>query len=590
MDLVGRPLVPPRKTFGLWMSEYGYRSWDHVRTVVDSLRGNRFPIDGVMLDLYWFGGVKTDSDDTAMGRLNWDLKHFPDPEMTIGSLLRDQAVGIIPIEESYIGKNLVEHEELAQHNLLVKDASGRPAYITNSTWWGRGGMMDWTNPATGDFWHRLKRLPLIQAGIVGHWLDLGEPEIFVPDAVYFQGNRQPDVHNLYNFRWAEGVFQGYGTYTPDLRPFILSRSGAAGIQRFGVAMWSGDIGADLSSLASHQNAQMHMSLSGIDFYGSDIGGFHRAALKGDLKESYTQWMAYGMMFDIPGRPHTENICQCKQTAPDKVGDLSGNRENIRNRYRLIPYLYSLAHLAHERAEPVFPPLVYYYQDDTKVRTMARQKLIGKNLLAGAVASYGQSKTDLYLPKGQWFDFYSLQSYQSAGEELKGLELYSSGTFRLPLFAKAGAIIPMMFVDDNTMDSFGRRLDNSERSELLLRIFPGEASEFTLFEDDGVSQGYLKAELRRTLLTQSSSGSVVRVTIHGAIGDYRGAVPERDNQLEVALDKKVSEVRLNGKILPAISDEIQWKQLASGWRKMGTLLQVKTGVMAVSELKQVEIVY
>ena len=86
-------------------------------------------------------------------------------------------------------------------------------------------------------------------------------------------------------------------------------------------MWSGDIGSDLKNLAASHNAQMHMSLSGIDYYGSDIGGFIREALTGDLNEMYTQWFASGMLFDVPARPHTNNLCHCRHTSPDRIGDL-----------------------------------------------------------------------------------------------------------------------------------------------------------------------------------------------------------------------------------------------------------------------------
>ncbi|MDF5726925.1 MAG: glycoside hydrolase family 31 protein [Rhizonema sp. PD38] len=156
------------------------------------------------------------------------------------------------------------------------------------------------------------------------------------------------------------------------RPFILTRSGAAGIQRYGAALWSGDIGSNLQSLASHFNAQMHMSFSGIDYYGADIGGFERAALPGNdwqgsnrryEDETYTQWFANGAWFDIPVRPHTHNqfiIAKPPyQTSPDRIGNIQSNLVNIRQRYELIPYYYSLAYRAHLFGEPVIAPLPFY---------------------------------------------------------------------------------------------------------------------------------------------------------------------------------------------------------------------------------------
>jgi len=564
MGLVGHPTIPPKKAFGLWLSEYGYRDWAHLESRLATMRQHHFPIDGFMLDLYWFGGIKTGSDDTAMGRLDWDLKHFPNPKEKMASLA-DQGIGIVPIEESYIGKNLPEHRELEKRGLLVKEGAGKTAaYIHASDWWGRGGMMDWTNPVTNDFWHHWKRLPLIEAGIVGHWIDLGEPEIYPHDGTY-HGGRQADVHNIYNLKWSEGIYKGYQKYSPEKRPFVLSRSGAAGIQRYGTVIWSGDIGSDLSSLASHQNAQMHMSLSGIDYYGADIGGFHRKALQGDLDEMYTQWFAYGSLFDVPGRPHTENLCQCKETAPDRIGDLKSNLDNVRLRYRLVPYVYSLAHLAHLSAEPVFAPLVYYFQSDMNVRTLAREKMIGPSLLAAVVAKAGQNTTDVYLPEGKWFDFHSGQVLTSRGQKFPKVPLYVEGKYRLPLYARAGAIIPMMHVDDKTMDTSGKRTDGSVRNEINLRVYPSATeSSFTLYEDDGASTGYLKNEVRRTRITQRASREQTEITIDPSSGNYKNAPDSRGVVLDLIREGSTEEVRLNGQALDEKSSWEEWESSKTGW--------------------------
>ena len=229
-----------------------------------------------------------------------------------------------------------------------------------SYWWGEGGMLDWTKDEGADFWFDYRRLPLIQDGIMGHWTDLGEPEDFDADARYhgltgLAGNAHADVCNYYNFKWLESIYRGYERHGIERRPFMLSRSGTAGIQRFGAAMWSGDIAARLSSLRTHFNAQMHMSFSGIDYFGADIGGFWRKSLDGDVNDLYTRWFANGMAFDVPGRPHTFNLEQNHQDSPEKIGDVHSNLANVRLRYRLSPYVYSVAHQAHLQGDPVFPP-------------------------------------------------------------------------------------------------------------------------------------------------------------------------------------------------------------------------------------------
>ncbi len=590
MNLVGHPLVPPKKMFGLWVSQYGYRNWDDMESKLSTLRLNLFPIDGFFLDLFWFGGIQTDSDNSSMGKLTWDTTNFPSPETKIPSLRDQQGIGIITIEESYISQNLPEHQELGANGYLVKDSTGNPAYLTQNSWWGRGGMIDWTNTGVWDFWHQMKRVPLINQGIMGHWLDLGEPEIWSSDAHYAVGPLDPDVHNIYNLRWIQSIYQGYQHFSPDKRPFMMSRSGAAGIQRYGAAMWSGDIGSNLPNLAAHQHSQMNMSLSGIDYYGADIGGFHREALgNGDLNEMYTQWFAYGMLFDVPGRPHTENLCQCRETAPDRVGDLDSNLDNLRLRYQLIPYTYSLAHRANLYGEPVFPPLVYYFQDDANTREIAHEKMIGPSLLAGVVAEAGAKTTDVYLPQGNWIDFRTDQWTSSQGQTLTAVPLFANNKYILPLYARAGSILPLMYVDDKTENALGLRSDGTTHDELWARVYPDAApSSFTLFEDDGSTSEYLTQQVRTTEIRQSSSKGGTVVSIAPAQGTYSGAPDSRDNVIElIAQNTGITEVDVNGDELAQATSMEEWQQSDSGWfAQSATHILVRTGELPVSELKTI----
>ncbi len=532
MELVGHPLVPPKKMFGLWVSEYGYDGWDELDGKLASLIDNDFPLDGFVLDLQWFGGIQAGSDDTQMGSLTWDESQFPNPAQKIADLDDGQGVGIMLIEEAYVGRALPEHADLAGRGCLaVNCGDGQPAYITANPWWGQGGMIDYSNAGCGDYWHDEKREPLIAAGVIGHWTDLGEPEMYRGDSCYAGGDHA-DIHNLFNFDWLDGIRRGYARNGREQRPFMMSRSGAAGIQRLGAAMWSGDISSRLGSLAAHAANQMHMSFSGMDFYGSDIGGFHRN-LDGDLDDMYTRWYAYGMLFDIPGRPHTENLCNCKETAPDRIGDLGSNRRNTRLRYELVPYLYSLAHRAHRFAEPVLPPPILYYQTDERLRHEGDHKLIGRDLLAAISTAYGEATRDVYLPAGSWYDWHSGRRLVSASGQIVSAPLFRDGLFTLPLYARAGAIIPVGQVDAETGNALGQRRDGHRRDELSVRVFAGpDASAFTLFEDDGVSLAYLDGAVRETRIAQQQNGEAVTITIDPAIGTYDGAPDARPLLIEL----------------------------------------------------------
>ena len=597
MDLVGRPPVPPKKMFGLWVSEFGYDDWSELEDKLRTLRANHFPVDGFLLDLQWFGGVFR--VPSFIGALTFDESKFPDPPGEIARLRDEQGVGLMLIEEPFIDRSRPDFADLAQRGDLPLACDGcGPVELRG--FWGQGSMLDFTGEAAGDHWHDVKRKPLIDAGILGHWTDLGEPEEYSPDARYFgfpelglHGER--DVHNLYNLDWVASIARGYARNQTPARPFLLSRSGTSGMQRFGAAMWSGDIASKITSLATQQNVQMHMSLSGVDYLGSDTGGFERARLDGDEKELYTQWFADGALGDLPLRVHTENLCNCRETAPDRVGDVASNLANLRLRYRLIPYLYSLAHRAYLYGEPVVPPLVVHYPADANARTMSDEKLLGRDLLFAAVSAYGQSARDVYLPAGTWIDFHTQLWIDSAGASLRGVVLQPDGLFRLPLYARAGAIIPEMTVDELTMNALGKRLDGSTRDELVVRVYADERpSSFTLYEDDGVTIAYQRGEVRTTLITQQRSGDSIRIGIEAAAGGYAGAPDARDNVVElvargVAGDEVVA-VRVDGTSVARATTRSDFDAATSGaWFAAGDgLVLVRSGRAAVSERKEVEV--
>ena len=586
MELTGRPPVPPRKALGLWLSEYGYRSWDHVHQKLATLRQRGFPLDGVVLDLFWFGGITGGSPHSRMGALTWDTKRFADPARQIAALRR-QGVGVVLIEESYVSKGLPEFNVLRDAGYLVRRPGGRvPLFLDQ--WWGAGGMLDWTSRAASDFWHDYRRQALVRQGVMGHWTDLGEPENFDASGRYhglppaFDGAHAA-VANLYNLAWAASIQRGYRRHRVRQRPWILTRSGASGIQRTGAALWSGDIGSNLRSLRSHFNAQLHLSLSGVDYYGSDLGGFHRSALKGDLGQVYTQWFACGMAVDVPARPHTQNLKQQHETAPDRVGHRASNLANTRLRYRLAPYIYSLAHQAHRTGEAVFPPLVYHFQQDLIARKLGSQKMIGHQLMVALVARLGVTSADVYLPAGRWVDYHSGAQLVSEGKWLRQVPLRHQGWFRLPLYARAGALIPEAAQGPKSRDMLGRAADGSVRADpLAVRVFPAAAAtSFTLHEDDGQTVAYLSGEVRTTRLSQQRQGAQATVTVAPARGSYQGAVDRRVNVVTLVAPGDVQRVSLNGKQLPRLAGP---KGDEAGWFVRGKTVLARSAPLPVAQAK------
>ena len=629
MDLTGHPPVPPKKMFGLWVSEFGFQQWAEIDGKLGTLRENQFPIDGFVLDVQWFGGVPaTGTNPSRMGSLTFDPAHFPDPAGKLADYQNNQGVGIMAIEESYVDQGLPEYTDLKNRQFLLKVCQNGPGNTCDASqacptcppvslgpvWLGTAGMLDWTNDAAADYWHDLKRQPLISLGLAGHWIDLGEPEMYNQSdwatGILPGKHAHADYHNLYNLKWAQSIARGYARNGVQRRPFLMARSGAAGIQRFGASMWSGDIGSQMGNLAAHMNAQMHMSMSGIDYFGSDLGGFHREALNSDLNDLFTRWFANGMMFDVPGRPHTDtHACPypvpnpppggCNETAPDRIGDVASNLANVRQRYELSPYTYSLAYRAYLFGEPVVPPLVYYYQNDLNVRQMGDEKMLGRDMLAATVTApgppnaNGETQRDVYLPAGDWINYATNQWLHSAGQTFSGQPEYVNGLFRLPVYARAGALIPKMYVDGKTMNALGQRADGSTRNDLIARVYASTLpTTFTLYEDDGQTIAYQGGAFAATplsqQLTKTAGAASETVTIGATSGTYSGAPASRNNSLElVAENAQATGVTLNGTALPPVAGQAAFDAAASGWFNAGnSLILAKTGAQSVSAAKTV----
>lgn len=547
MAMAGHMVLPPKKLFGYWMSEYGYEKWSQVDEKLEGMRADHFPIDGFFLDLQWFGNVKQASDYTAMGKLTFDESNFPDPAGHIAAY-RKQGIGIIPIEESYVGKALNEYKVLGDKGYLAHDcgAPNKPSYLTGentgntSEWWGRGGMMDWSNPEGAAFWHDSKRQKLINLGIMGHWLDLGEPEMFDRTSCYhgaFENRVQhQDVHNLFSLLWAKSVAEGYARNKVVQRPFSMLRSGNIGMQHYSAGMWSGDIGGNTESLTAHHTSHSHLSWSGIDLYSSDIGGFHRNRANGqplsdlETQETFTQWFANATWFDIPVRSHVMNLDKDRETAPNRIGHIESNRANLRQRYALTPYYYSLAWRAYTDGTPIFTPMAMAYPADLRFRKKGDQMLLG-DILIGAAAERGVYFRDINLPAGSWYDlrdgtYRDVTSAQSS--VVRGVPTYRNGLFQLPVYVREGALIPQNIVDEKTLGS-DNRVSTRGEDAMKLSVFVANDSqnhEFVMYEDDGQTTAYQSGAVRYTKLSQKTVQHKTAITIDGAVGNFTGQSTRR----------------------------------------------------------------
>jgi alpha-glucosidase len=238
-------------------------------------------------------------------------------------------------------------------------------------------------------------------------------------------------------------------------------------------------------------------------------------------ELYTQWFAYSAMFELPVRPHTENLCNCKETAPDRIGDVASNLANIKLRYALEPYYYSLAHRAWLEGEPVFPSLDYYYPDP-QAKGRGDVKMIGSELVSVAVAAPGAKEASLYLPAGDWYDFRTREVHTSDGENLT-FPIYTDGLFALPLLARDGAIVPT--------------------TEGVIHVFGSAPNSFDWYDDDGVSTAYQRGSYDHAAIALDGD----RLTLTRERGDLVPAL------LVWTRKAPVAEVRIDGRPTPFTQD-------------------------------------
>jgi alpha-glucosidase len=244
-----------------------------------------------------------------------------------------------------------------------------------------------------------------------------------------------------------------------------------------------------------------------------------------------------------------------------------------------------------------PPLAMRYQDDPNVRNRGQEKLIGRELLTAVTAGQNIDRGDVYLPAGTWIDWYSNERVTSPGM-LRPVPLYRDGLFRLPLFARAGALIPMAVVDEQTMCSQGRRKDGSRRDDLVVKVFDfgpevGQQRSFTLYEDDGRTIAYQQGAVRTTGLTNTvlapESGSEethrVQVEIAPAQGTYAGAPDSRVNLVRLVTDGNALGASLNGQPLAAQTNLAAFDAAPSGWIGLGNgEVLAKSAPMAVADAK------
>jgi len=375
--------------------------------------------------------------------------------------------------------------------------------------------VDFSNPAVRAWWWSAHR-ELVRLGVAGWWLDGGEGP---PAESTLHGGSGALLHNIYDRFRHEAFAEGEARDRPDQRVFLLCRSGAAGMQRFGASCWSGDINNDFATLEAQIPLGLNTGVSGVPYWGTDVGGFfHPIPETGELYARWFQLGAFSPIFRSHGWVWREHVPWAHGSEVEAIC-----RRYAELRYRLLPYTYTLAWQAHTLGLPLMRPLVMSYPDDPRVWSLGHQFLWGDDLLVAPVTRAGATAWPVYLPAGAWYDFWT-----GARHEGPGGFTVAAPLDRLPLFVRAGAIVPMGPVVQHTSE---RPLD-----DVTMLIYPAGASRFELYEDDGRTNAYRRGCHALTVFECATGPETVTVRIGDADGD-RSVIPAgRRYLLRVRLDR------------------------------------------------------
>ncbi|HYP53152.1 MAG TPA: glycoside hydrolase family 31 protein, partial [Pyrinomonadaceae bacterium] len=485
-ELTGRTPLPPLWALGFQQSRYSYFPEARVREVARGLRERRIPADVLYFDIDYMDGYRV---------FTWNREHFPDPPKMLRDLRAEGFRTVVIIDPGIkVDDTYAAYREGRAGGFFHKSADG--SEFRAKVWPGLCAFPDFTDPRARAWFGTLYRQNLDE-GVSGFWTDMNEPATFAPDntppqprifhdpkgtfplSVRHAGDGQPGdharYHNVYGMQMARSTFEGLRQLRPAERPFVLTRAGYAGVQRYS-AVWTGDNVASWDHLRLSIPMLTNLGVSGVPFVGADVGGFSGDA----TPELFARWMQAAALTPF-FRSHVEKGRQDREpwAFGPEVERIS--RAAIELRYRLLPYLYTLFREHEETGAPPMRPLWFEYPHDFTVYTPPPHLdvfLVGRDLLVAPVMTAGDVRRFVYFPRGDaWVDWWTGARYEGGTSATVDAPLD-----RLPLFARVGAAVPVIPVVQHTAERF--------KVGLTLVVVPGKDGEARIFQDsgDGYAQG------------------------------------------------------------------------------------------------------
>lgn len=508
-ELTGRMPLPPRWALGYHQCRWSYNSEAEVRELAREFRSRRIPCDVIHLDIDYMRGYRV---------FTWSPKRFANPARMVDDLRRDGFKTVTIIDPGVKYEPEADYgvfEQGVANDYFVRTADGRLAH--GYVWPDKAVFPDFLRPDVRHWWGEQHRA-LTESGVAGVWNDMNEPALMdrpfsdngtpidlpldAPQGAADERTSHAEAHNVYGLTMARACCEALDRLRPDQRSFELTRSGFAGIQRWS-AVWLGDNQSNWEHLEQSMPMLCNMGLSGVPFVGCDIGGFMGNA----TAELFARWMQVGMLYPFM-RGHS--ALDTERHEPWVFGERVERicREYIELRYRLLPYLYTLFWEAAETGAPILRPLLYHFSADPQTAALHDQVMLGPALMAAPIYRPGVTHRAVYLPEGDWYDWWSGERFTGPTHILAHAPLE-----RMPLYARAGAIVPlgpvMQHVDERPLD------------ELTLRVWPG-GGVWTLYEDDGQSFAHRTGEYATTTYRVHSANEQTTVEIAAREGQYRPA--------------------------------------------------------------------
>ncbi|HLO92662.1 MAG TPA: glycoside hydrolase family 31 protein [Lentimicrobium sp.] len=496
-DLTGRMQLPPIWSLGFQQCRWSYFPDSEVLNIAKTFRDKKIPLDVMYLDIHYMDAYKI---------FTWHPVRFSQPQKLLNDLKELGIHTTVIVDPGIkVEKGYEAYEEGIDKDLFVKFPDGK--VYTAQVWPGWCHFPDFTKPASRIWWGQ-KFQGLVNMGVDGFWNDMNEIASwgggYTPHLIDFDWEGQHATYrqakNVYGMQMARSTFEGTRKLLNGKRPFILTRAGYAGLQRYS-ALWTGDNQSSEEHMMLGTRLINSLGISGVSFAGVDVGGFSKDA----TPSLFARWTAIGT-FTPFFRSHSHY--DTKSAEPWTFGETveTITRNYIQFRYRMLPYLYSVFHQSTIDGMPVARTLAIDYTNDEKVYWFSYQQqyLFGPSFLIAPVEST-KELVKVYLPAGDWYDFHTDQYIEGNSEIVADCPLA-----KLPVYIKAGSIIPLQKPVQSTTESAG--------DTLYLHVYMGKAPfTFNYYEDDGSSYNYENGEyLNRAM---SFNPQRKEILLDATTGDY-----------------------------------------------------------------------